>query len=80
MKWNLSEAKNRLSEVLTCAGTKGPQTITRRGESFVVIPQEQYEKLTGKRPSFKDWLLNGPRIDDLELPSRKKSKMREVNL
>jgi prevent-host-death family protein len=80
MSWNLSEAKNRLSEVLTRAGTKGPQTITRKGEAYVVLPQSQYEELIGKRPKFKDWVLNGPRIDDLELPARNRATMREVEL
>ncbi len=80
MSWNLSDAKNQLSEVLNKAGADGPQTIQRRGESFVVIAQSQYDKLLGKRPTFKDWLLNGPRIDDLELPPRKQSKMRKVDL
>jgi hypothetical protein len=31
----------------------------------LVIPEAEYEKLTGKRPTFKDWLLNGPSFDGL---------------
>jgi hypothetical protein len=38
------------------------------------------ESLTGKKPTFTDWLLKGPRIDDLELPRRKASSMRGVSL
>ena len=80
MHWNLSDAKNRLSEVLDRARREGPQTITRRGDTFVLLRADQYEQLTGKAPSFTDWLLNGPRIDDLELPHRDASRMRDVPL
>lgn len=80
MHWNLSDAKNRLSEVLDRARREGPQTITRRGDTFVLLRADEYEQLTGKAPSFTDWLLNGPRIDDLELPRRDASRMRDVSL
>lgn len=77
MTWNLSNAKNKLSELLDRARREGPQTIRRRGDVFVVLPADQYEQQTGKRPEFKDWLLAGPRLDDLELPRRDASPMRD---
>lgn len=80
MNWTLSEAKNRLSEVLDRARSEGPQTIQRRGERFVLLPADQYETLTGQRPSFTDWLLKGPRLDDLDLPRRGVSAMRPIDL
>jgi hypothetical protein len=46
----------------------------------VLLPADQYEQLTGKKPSFTDWLLDGPRIDDLELPRRENGPMRDVSL
>jgi prevent-host-death family protein len=80
MHWTLSDAKNRLSEVLDRARREGPQTITRRGDTFVLLRADEYEQLTGKAPSFTDWLLNGPRIDDLEVPRRDASRMRDASL
>ena len=80
MNWNVADAKNRLSEVLDRARRDGPQTIKRRGDAFVLLPADQYEQLTGKKPSFTDWLLDGPRIDDLELPGRDSGPMRDVSL
>lgn len=80
MNWSLSDAKNRLSEVLDRARRDGPQAIRRRGDVFIVMPADQYEQLTGRKPNFKDWLLSGPRIDDLELPSRDASPMRDAAL
>jgi prevent-host-death family protein len=80
MSWNLADAKNRLSEVLDRARRDGPQTIKRRGDTFVLLPADQYERLTGKMPSFTDWLLKGPRIDELALPGRNASPLRDVSL
>jgi len=80
MTWNLSEARNRLSEVLDRAEREGPQKIQRRNEAFVIIPEAQYAVLVGERPTSKDWLLKGPRFDDLTLPARRASPMRELKL
>jgi prevent-host-death family protein len=80
MNWNVADAKNRLSEVLDRAKRDGPQTIKRRGDTFVLLPADQYEQLTGTKPSFTDWLLKGPRIDDLAAMPRDRSPMRDVSL
>jgi prevent-host-death family protein len=80
MDWKLAEAKNRLSEVVTRAVTEGPQTIRRHDAAVVVVAEETYRALAGEKPTFKDWLLNGPRTDELELPPRDHSPMRDVDL
>ena len=36
-KWQLQEAKNRLSEVVDLALAEGPQTVTRHGKDVVVV-------------------------------------------
>ena len=36
-KWQLQEAKNRLSEVVELALQVGPQTVTRHGKDVVVV-------------------------------------------
>jgi prevent-host-death family protein len=36
-KWQLQEAKNRLSEVVDLALEEGPQTVTRHGKDVVVV-------------------------------------------
>jgi prevent-host-death family protein len=77
MKWSLSEAKNKLSEVLARAA-RSPQTIRRRKDDFVVLPKRRYDELVGGRLTFKAWLLDGPRTDDLELPRRSDSPMRKA--
>jgi prevent-host-death family protein len=79
MTWNLAEAKNRLSEVVNLALSVGPQTITRRKDTVVVISAERYAELTGQRLSFKDFLLSGPSLEGLDL-ERDKSPTRDVEL
>lgn len=79
MTWNLADAKNRLSEVVNLALSEGPQTITRRKDAVVVVSAEKYAELTGRRQSFKDFLMSGPPLDGLDL-ERDKSPMRDVEL
>lgn len=44
--WQIQEAKNNLSEVITLAIRQGPQLITKHGEkTAVVLSYNEYEKL-----------------------------------
>ena len=79
LKSALSVAKNRLSEVVNLALTKGPQTITRRNDTVVVLSADTYAELTGQRQSFKDFLMSGPSLEGLDL-ERDKSPMRDIEL
>lgn len=80
MQWRLAEAKNHLSEVINKALSEGPQKITRRDDTVIILSKKDYEKLTGKQSGFKDFLLNQtPKIDDLDL-NRDKTQMREIDL
>jgi prevent-host-death family protein len=48
-KWQLQEAKNRLSEVVRKASEEGPQVITLRGDdAVVVVAADEYARLTRK--------------------------------
>jgi len=77
MNWQLAEAKNRFSEVVTRALTEGPQHVRRRNDTVVVISEEEYQRLTGERLTLLDYLLTGPAFDDMDL-ERDRSPMREV--
>jgi antitoxin Phd len=79
MSWQLAEAKNKLSEVFNRALTDGPQRIRRRGEVVWVVSETDYQRLTGKRVTFKEFLLNGPDLSALDL-TRDPSPMRDVEL
>jgi antitoxin Phd len=79
MEWQLADAKNKFSELVSRALTEGPQRVTRRNEAVVLMAEAEYERLTGKRPGFIDFLLNGPDLSGLDL-TRDRSPMREVDL
>ena len=80
MEWRIADAKNKFSELVNLALSDGPQKVLRRNDAVVVINLRDYEKLIGKRISFKDFLLKrGPKLDDLDL-TRDKSTMRDVDL
>ncbi len=80
MNWQLAEAKNKFSDLIHRALTEGPQKITRRGvETAVVLSAEEYQRLTGGRPSFKEYLMQGPSFEGLDL-ERDQSPGRVVEL
>jgi prevent-host-death family protein len=80
MTWRLADAKNRFSEVVNRALAGTPQVVERRRDAVVVMARRDYEKLTGRRPSFKQFLLGkGPSFQGLQL-RRDKSPMRKVSL
>ena len=60
-KWQLQEAKARLSEVIRKAAEEGPQDITLHGQpAAVVISSEEYSKLKQRRESFVDFMRHSP--------------------
>lgn len=67
-KWQVQEAKARLSEVLERAESEGPQVITRYGEDYsVVINIETYREKFEPQDSIIEYLLSGPKFDDFEV-------------
>ncbi len=80
MAWRLAEAKNRFSEVFNRALAEGPQRVLRRHEAVIVLSERDYEKLRGKRPDLKQFVLGkGPTLSDVNL-TRDRSPMRDVKL
>ena len=79
MSWKLAEAKNKLSEVVRRALHEGPQRIERRHDAVVVLSAEEFERLTGKRQTLKEYLLTAPNLGELDL-ERDVSTMRDLEL
>ncbi len=79
--WQVAEAKNKFSELITRALTEGPQRVRRRGETVVVLSEAEYERLAGKpakKMSLGEYLLQGPSFEGVDL-SRDRSPPREVD-
>ncbi|MGO8816005.1 MAG: type II toxin-antitoxin system prevent-host-death family antitoxin [Terriglobia bacterium] len=80
MPWRLADAKNRFSDVVNRALTGDPQVVLRRDDAVVVVARRDYEKLTGKRMGFKQFLLGaGPSFQGVDL-RRDKSPLRDAKL
>lgn len=57
----MQEAKNRFSEVVEEALTRGPQVITRRGvETAVVLGYVDYRRLVLDRQKLSDFFRESP--------------------
>ncbi|MGL4637254.1 MAG: type II toxin-antitoxin system Phd/YefM family antitoxin [Beijerinckiaceae bacterium] len=84
MHWQLQDAKNRFSEVVSKARHEGPQTVTLRGDrAAVVISAEDYDRLTAARPTLADHILGGPTWDNdfiADVNKRHPSGPRDVDL
>ena len=80
MEWRLADAKNRFSELVNRALAEGPQRVLRRDEAVIVLAERDFDKLTGKRPGFKEFLMGkGPSLDGLDV-ARDRSPMRDTKL
>jgi prevent-host-death family protein len=81
-KWQLQEAKNRLSELVRKAKDEGPQVITVRGEDAVVVVAANDYRRFSRRPkmSLVDFFRRSPLAGvDLDL-SRSRDTGRSVKL
>ena len=60
-RWQLQEAKARLSEVVRAAEEGGPQEITLRGEGVaVVLGRTRYDRLSSRRGSLAEFVRRSP--------------------
>jgi prevent-host-death family protein len=80
MSWQLQEAKQRFSELVRRTLEEGPQVVTRRGEEVVVlVPAEEFRRLTGDKPDFKEFLMSAPDLSVLDL-ERPREMPRDIEL
>ncbi|NOH03730.1 MAG: type II toxin-antitoxin system Phd/YefM family antitoxin [Chloroflexi bacterium] len=78
--WQIQDAKNKLSEVITRALTQGPQLITKHGEkTVVVISYTEYEKLRKSQGKLSEFFRNSP-LAGIELTRDKSLPRKGVEL
>lgn len=80
--WQIQEAKAKLSEVIKCAESEGPQGITLHGQPVaVVMTRVLFDQLTGNEHSFVDFMRQSPLygVEDISL-ERDHSLNREVSI
>ena len=66
--WQIQDAKNKLSEVISRALNQGPQLITKHGEkTVVVLSYVEYEKLRKSQGKLSEFFRASPLVGiDLE--------------
>ncbi len=81
-KWQMQEAKARLSELVKLAESEGPQDITLHGRSVaVVLSRSAFESLSGSKQSLVEFMRQSPLygLEDIDF-KRDRSVTREVDL
>ncbi|HXT78626.1 MAG TPA: type II toxin-antitoxin system Phd/YefM family antitoxin [Acetobacteraceae bacterium] len=75
--WPVQDAKARFSELLDTCLEKGPQTVSRRGqEAAVLVPIDQWRRLTAGKPTLKELLLADEPRADIPVPPRGRRRHR----
>ena len=60
-RWQLQEAKNRLSEVVRKARREGPQVITLHGrDAVVVVSAQEFKRIAAPKGSLVEFLRKSP--------------------
>jgi prevent-host-death family protein len=79
--WTVAEAKASLSEVIERARSDGPQTITKRGRTaVVVVDAQEWERKTKRTGNLAEFFAASPlRKSGLKI-SRSKDRPRKVAL
>lgn len=81
-RWQMQEAKSRLSEVVKHAANEGPQEITVHGKSVaVVLSRADYDRLAGTGESLVAFMRRSPLAGAEDIPfERDASPVREIEL
>ncbi|HEX9455952.1 MAG TPA: type II toxin-antitoxin system Phd/YefM family antitoxin [Candidatus Binatia bacterium] len=60
-KWQLQEAKNRLSEVVRKARSEGPQVITLHGaDAAVVVSTKDFDRMSKRKGRLVEFFRKSP--------------------
>ena len=80
--WQIQEAKNKVSELIDKTLSEGPQVVTKHGtEVVVVMPIDQFRRLTAPKQRLGDFLLNSPlRNSELDIKRDQTTDLREIDL
>ncbi|HMZ08586.1 MAG TPA: type II toxin-antitoxin system Phd/YefM family antitoxin [Anaerolineales bacterium] len=78
--WQIQDAKNKLSEVITRALKQGPQLITKHGQkTVVVISYAEYERLRKSQGSLSEFFRTSP-LTGLDLTRNKSLPRKGIDL
>lgn len=81
VRWQIQEAKNRLSELVRKARSEGPQVITLHGrDAVVVLAASEFKRMVPQRGSLAEFLRTSP-LSGVDLDLRRgRDAGRDVDL
>jgi prevent-host-death family protein len=80
-QWTVADAKAKFSEVLDRARSRGPQTITRRGQpTAVIVSAEEWERKTRRVGNLAEFFAASPLRDSKLQLERVQDSPRELDL
>ncbi len=80
-RWQLQEAKNRLSEVVRKARSEGPQVITLHGSAAVVVVSAQdYGRMSRPKGKLVDFFRSSPLVGIKLNLTRSRDAGRKIDL
>lgn len=57
-----------LRAMATKVDSEGPQAVPIEGHGqYLLVSEADFSRLSERKPTFKEWLLNGPRLDGVEI-------------
>jgi prevent-host-death family protein len=78
--WSLTEAREKLEEIVERAGADGPQALTVDGEEkAAIISMAELRRLQERKPTFKEFLLSMPSLEGVDL-TRDQTPTRDIDL
>ena len=81
VKWQLQEAKNRLSEVVRKAQSEGPQVITLHGsDAAVVVSAKDFGRISRPKGRLVDFFRKSPLVGLKLNLARSKDTGRKIGL
>ena len=79
--WQLQDAKSKFSEMIEQVLANGAQIVTRRGQkTVVVVPFDEYQRLTKRTDSLAQFLLASPLTGSDLTIERDKSTPRSIEI
>jgi prevent-host-death family protein len=79
--WTVAEAKAKLSQVISDAQKRGPQTITRNGRrAAVVVDVEEWERRTRRAGTLAEFFAASPLRGSGLRVLRSKDRLRSTGL
>jgi antitoxin Phd len=80
-KWQLQDAKNRLSEVVRKARSEGPQVITVHGaDAAVIISARDFGRMSRRKGRLVDFFRKSPLAEVGLKPDRSRDTGRKIDL